>query len=128
MDNGVLVALLGLAGVALTAGVGLATGLATSRSQSRKTAMDTYSALVDDVQEWAEKRLAGEKADAEREQARLEARLTSLEKKYDNMKQRLDDRDRQLTDAVRHIWTLRALVPGDPPPPPESIADAVDRL
>lgn len=128
MDSAIWVGLLGLAGVALTAGVGLATGLATSRAQSKKTATDAYSDLLDQVEKWAEKRLATEKEDAERSRKRLSDRLGRLEAKYERLQARLDSRDRQLADAVEHIWTLRALVPGTPPPAPDSIAAEVDRL
>lgn len=127
MDSAVWVGLFGLIGVVMTAGVGLATGLATSRAQSKKTTTETYADLLDQVEKWAEKRLAAEKEDAEREQKRLSDRLGRLEVKYERLQARLDLKDKQLTDAVAHIWTLQALVPGPPPPVPESIAAEVNR-
>lgn len=128
MDSAVWVGLFGLIGVVMTAGVGLATGLATSRAQSKKTTTDTYADLLDQVEKWAEKRLAAEKEDAEREQKRLSDRLGRLEVKYERLQARLDSKDKQLADAVAHIWTLQALVPYPPPPVPESIAAEVNRL
>lgn len=127
MDSAVWVGLFSLIGVVMTAGVGLATGLATSRAQSKKTTTETYADLLNQVEKWAEKRLAAEKEDAEREQKRLSDRLGRLEVKYERLQARLDLKDKQLADAVAHIWTLQALVPGPPPPVPESIAAEVNR-
>lgn len=122
MSDGVLTALIGLLGVALTAAVGLATGLTTSRATNRKNAADTYASLVDDVREFADARLADAEKRAAADQKVLEERLGRMEKKMERLQARLDVRDRQMDDAVQHIWQLRALVPGTPPEPPESIA------
>lgn len=125
MSDGVLTALIGLLGVALTAAVGLATGLTTSRATNRKNAADTYASLVDDVREFADERLADAENRAAAEQKAMEDRLARMEKQMELLQSRLDVRDQQMEDAVQHIWQLRALVPGTPPPPPESIARIV---
>lgn len=117
------VALIGLAGVALTALSGLAGSWITSRGAKEQSVSEQYKALVDDIQEWTETRLAerDERIEELREEtavlrtavARLEDDVRSWSGRY--------------RVAVEHIKSLRPLVP-EPhrPPVPEALREDVE--
>lgn len=112
------VALIGLAGVALTALSGLAGSWITSRGAKEQSVSEQYKALVDDIQEWTETRLA--ERDARIDELREETAVlrTAVARLEDDVR---SWRERYRT-AVEHITTLRSLVPvARRPPVPEEL-------
>ncbi|MCH6196890.1 hypothetical protein MHT86_05170 [Corynebacterium mastitidis] len=117
-DESMSVALISLFGIALTALSGLAGSWITSRGAKEKSVSEQYKALVDDIQEWTETRLAerDERIEELREEtavlrtavARLEGDVRSWKGRY--------------RVAVEHIEALRPLVPSSRRPPvPEQL-------
>lgn len=117
-DDSMSVALIGLLGIALTALSGLAGSWVTSRGAKEKSVSEQYKALVDDIQEWTETRLAerDKRIDELREEtAVLRTALAKVEEDMRSWRERY-------RAAVDYIGALRSLVPvARRPPVPEEL-------